>query len=112
MIKYHIILTDQFLRDVEEFAVWIFLSNIDQSEQLAEKKVDEFKSDLLVLQDRIQDFPELGEIDTVAGIRRFPVYSGRYSVKWIVNHIKREIVLISISDSKYPKDLRHFHFDI
>ena len=99
------------MEDVEESAVWILLSNIEQSESLAENKVNEFNSELNSLKDQLQNFPESGEADVIQGIRRFPIYGGRYSAKWIVNHVRKVVVLISLSDSKYPKNLRHFQFD-
>jgi hypothetical protein len=40
MINYRINESEQFLKDVEEIAVWILETNIEQSESLAEKKVD------------------------------------------------------------------------
>jgi hypothetical protein len=43
MINYSINESEQFLKDVEEIAVWILLSNIEQSESLAEQKVDSTK---------------------------------------------------------------------
>ena len=110
-LKYVIEESDQFLKDVEESAVWILLSNVEQSESFAENKVDEFNAELSSLKDRLQNFPESGESDDIQGIRRFPIYGGRYSAKWIVNHVRKTVTLISISDSKYPKSLRGFQFD-
>lgn len=110
-MKYSISEADQFLADVEEAAVWILLSNVEQSEALAEKKVDDFHADLMSLKNRLRDFPESGESDTIEGIRRSPIYEGRYSAKWIVNHVTKTVIFISLSDSKYPKQLRQFQFD-
>ena len=110
-MKYTVEESDQFLKDVEESAVWILLSNIDQSESLAEKKVDEFSEELNALKERLQKFPESGESDDIQGLRRFPIYGGRYSAQWIVNNVAKVETLISLSDSKYPKKLRHFQFD-
>ena len=110
-MKYSIQESDQFLKDVEEAAVWILLSNIEQSEALAEKKVDEFNDDLNALKARLQDFPESGEGDEIKGLRRFPIYEGRYSAKWVVSHITKTATLITLSDSKYPQQLRQFQFE-
>ena len=75
------------------------------------KKVDELGAELSALKSRMGDFPESGEADSVKGIRRFPVYDGRYSAKWVVNHITKTVTFIALSDSKYPKHLREFQFD-
>lgn len=104
--------SDQFIREVEEAAVWILLSNVEQSESLAEKKVDEFSEDLNALKGRLENYPESGEADdTLEGLRRFPLYNGRYSAKWIVSQIDRKVILITLSDSKYPNKLRELYLD-
>ena len=111
MLKYSTEESDQFLKDVEEAAVWVLLTNIEQSEALAEKKVGDLNSELNTLKARLQEFPESGEVDSIHGIRRFPVYDGRYSAKWIVNHVTKTVTFITLSDSKYPKQLRQVQFD-
>jgi hypothetical protein len=93
---------------VEEAAVWILLSNIEQSEALAESKVDELQADLDALREKLEHFPELGESDEIQGVRKFPIYEGRYSVKWVINPIALTVTLIALSDLKYPKNLRQF----
>lgn len=103
--------SDQFIKDVEEAAVWILVTNIEQSESLAEKKIYEFNSELNFLKNRIQNFPESGENDSVEGVRKFPIYDGRYLAKWIVIHAEKTVIFISLSDSKYPKLLRQFAMD-
>ena len=45
-MKFNVEESDQFLSDVEEAAVWILLSNLEQSEAFAESKVDEFQKDI------------------------------------------------------------------
>jgi len=109
--KYEVDESDQFLKDIEEAAVWILLSNIEQSETLADAKVGEFEADMNSLKERLRDFPESGESDAIQGLRKFPIYDGRFSAKWIVNHAARSVVLITLSDSKYPRPLRQFQFD-
>lgn len=103
--------SDQFLKDVEEAAVWILLSNLEQSESLAERKVDEFKADINSLKVRLQSFPESGEADELEGMHKFPLYDGRYSAKWIVNRIDRKVILITLTDSRYPRKLREFRLE-
>jgi hypothetical protein len=106
MSRFTILETDQFLADVEEAALWILESNLEESEDLALRKVDEFQDEIESLKERLKDFPESGESDIVKGVRKFPIYKGRYSVKWIVQKTDKLITLIALSDSKYPKALR------
>lgn len=111
MSKFTIYESDQFLRDVEEAAIWILVTNLEQSESLAEKKVNEFNFELKALKNRLTQFPESGEEDTIKGIRKFPIYGGRYSVKWIMSDNEKRVTLITLADSKYPKKLRNFGMD-
>ncbi len=101
--------SDQFLRDVEEAAVWILLSNIEHSESLAEAKVQEFSDGLNALKARLKKYPESGEADQIQGLRKFPIYDGRYSANWIVDPVRKSVTLVALSDSKYPRSLRQFH---
>lgn len=103
--------SDKFLSDVEEAAVWILLNNIDQSESFADKKIAEFKSDIDGLKNRLKSFPDSGENDLISNVRKFPIYNGRYSAKWSVNHSAKSATLIALVDSKYPKNLREFYLD-
>jgi hypothetical protein len=111
MTRFTIQESDQFLTDVEESAVWILESNLEESEDLALRKVDEFQGEIESLKERLKDFPDSGESDTVKGVRKFPIYKGRYSVKWIVQKTDKIITLIALSDSKYPKILRNIHLE-
>lgn len=111
MINYTVNESDRFLKGVEEIAVWILLTNIEQSESLAEKKVDEFSSEIKALKARLNVFPDSGDNDNIEGVHKFPLYNGRYSAKWIVDYAARTVSLITISDSKYPKALREIHFE-
>ena len=66
----------------------------------------EFQSDIALLKERLQLFPESGEADKVTGVRKFPIYAGRYLVKWVVQKSGRTVSLIALIDSKYPKQLK------
>lgn len=111
MINYTVNESDRFLKDVEEIAVWILVSNMEQSESLAEKKLDEFSTEIKVLKARLQVFPESGESDNIEGVRKFPLYNGRYSAKWIVDFVEKTVSLITLVDSMYPKSLREIQLD-
>ncbi len=56
-MKYNIEETDQFLEDVEEAAVWILLSNIEQSESLAESNVEQFGTEVNALKGDFRNSP-------------------------------------------------------
>jgi hypothetical protein len=111
MLNYTVNESDQFLKDVEEIAIWILVSNIEQSESLAEKKVDEFNAEIIALKARLRVFPESGDAENKTGIRNFPLYAGRYSAKWIIDNVGKTVNLIAIVDSKYPKSLREIYLD-
>lgn len=111
MSQFTILETDQFLSDVEESAVWILESNMEFSEELAIRKVEEFQKGIEVLKERLQEYPKSGETDEVKNVRKSPIYQGRYSIKWILQETDRLVILIALIDSKYPKALRNFQLD-
>lgn len=107
MSQYQINATSNFLKDVEEISFWIFVTNVEQSKNLAEAKLSQLESELITLKKKIQNFPESGEEVATRGVRKIPIYDGRYSVRWIVDHHKKTATLISLLDSRYPKKLRN-----
>ena len=107
MSQYEINATGKFLKDVEEISFWIFVTNIEHSENLAETKLSQLKSELMALASKIQKFPESGEEVTSKGVRQSPVYAGRYSARWVVDHDEKTVTLISLLDLRYPKQLRN-----
>ena len=56
MSQYEINTTGKFLKDVEEISFWIFVTNVEYSENLAETKLSQFESDLVVLKKRFKSF--------------------------------------------------------
>ncbi len=106
MSQFIVLETDKFLSDVEEAAVWILESNLEFSEDFAIKKVEELQKEIEDLKERLKQFPESGEMDEIKGVRKFPVYNGRFSVKWIFQKPVESITLIALTDSKYPKTLK------
>ncbi len=95
---------------MEDSAVWILESNLEFSEELAIRKVTEFQNEIEVIKARLQDYPKTGETDEVKNVRKFPIYQGRYSVKWILQETDKIVILIALTDSKYPKALRNSYF--
>jgi plasmid stabilization system protein ParE len=86
-LKFTIEESDRFLKDVEESAVWILLSNVEQSEAFAENRLSEFEVELNALKDRLVDFPESGESDDIQSTLRacgaFNLMSDRPSGAWL-----------------------------
>lgn len=111
MPNFAILESDQFLADVEEAAVWILESNLDEGVEFAVSKVDDFEQELEDLKSRLSQFPESGEEDDIRGVRKLPIYSGRYSVKWIVDEGAVQLTLIALNDQRYPKKLRGVKVD-
>jgi len=111
MSQFTILESDQFLAGVEESVVWILESNLEYSEELAFRKVDEFQREIKALQDRLKEFAESGETDSIKGIRKFPIYDNRFSVKWLVQKSEKLVTFIALSDSKYPKLLRNIELE-
>jgi hypothetical protein len=111
MSQFKILETEKFLFDVEDSAVWILESNLEFSEAMAIRKVEEFQEEIDALKKRLQHYPESGESDAIESLRKFPIYQGRYSVKWIVQKADQTIILIALTDLKYPKALRNFELD-
>jgi hypothetical protein len=111
MSQFTILETEKFLSDVEESAVWILESNLEFSEELAIRKVEEFQKEIEALKKRLQLYPESGESDAIENLRKFPIYQGRYSIKWIVQKTNQTVILIALTDLRYPKALRNFELD-
>lgn len=76
MSHYEIKETGKFAKDIEEISFWILVTNIEHSENLAETKLSQLESDLAVLKNKIQKFPESGEEVTAKGVRQSPIYDG------------------------------------
>ena len=53
----------------------------------------------------------MGQADEVSGLRRFPLYGGRYFATWIIDEKGQTVTLLEFIDSKYPPTFREFHFD-
>jgi len=105
-------MTDQFLTDLSEIAQWIFSTNLEQSEDQANKSLMNLETDLEHLKSRLMEFPDSGVADPfVKGIRQFSIYEGRYSIQWVTQYNQNTVTLLSITDLKYPKNLRSFQIE-
>ena len=110
-MSYRVRETEHFLASLEEAAAWLYAHNLEQSEAFADSKFAELEKEINDLKAHLEEKPHLGQRDEITGMRRFPVYDGRYRVTWIVNHPAKTVTLLEFIDSKYPRELREFRFD-
>ena len=110
-LNYSIEESDQFIIDVEEASIWILVTNLEQSESLAEKMLEEFERNLNELKSILKRYPKIGLEENILSIRKFPIFKGRYSAKWIVLEKQSRVILLSLTNLKYPKELRTFNLE-
>lgn len=111
MQAFEILESDQFKAELEEAAFWLYAHNLEQSQEFADRKFLELEQDINGLKLHLRKTPHMGQADEVSGIRRFPLYDGRYVVTWIINEDAKTLTLLEFLDSKYPQTLREFQFD-
>lgn len=111
MPDYKVIETDRFVADLEDSALWLYSHNLEQSEELADRKLLELEMEINQLKKNLAKTPFIGPADKSGVLRTFPVYGGRFSVNWFVNEQVRSVVLLSMMDSKYPQNLREYKFE-
>lgn len=78
MADFKIYESPTFLADMEEALTWLYFHNLEQSEEFAEKKFSELEDEVGSLKKNLLQTPYFGQADTISGIRRFPVYAGRF----------------------------------
>lgn len=108
---FEILEADKFKQDLEEAVFWLYSHNLEQSQEFADRKFLELEQEINSLKAHLKKNPRMGQADEISEIRRFPVYGGRYLVTWIINENAKTLTLLEFIDSKYPKELRTFHFD-
>jgi hypothetical protein len=101
--------TDKFKSQLEEAVLWLYSFNIEQSEEFADKKYFELQSEINTLKANLKRNPRMGQLDVVSGLRRFPVYDGRFVMTWLLLEAQKSVLILEFNDSKYPKQLRQFH---
>lgn len=111
MADFEIQETDRFKLELEEAVLWLYTHNLEQSQEFADKKYFELQQEVNTLKNHLKRNPHLGQADKVSGIRKFPVYGGRFSISWLLIEAQKTAVLLEFIDSKYPKELRQFQFD-
>ena len=103
--------TNKFLADLEEALYWLYSNNLEQSQDFADRKFHELEQEINTLKVHLKETPRMGQIDEVSGLRRFPVYGGRYIASWIIDETANTVTLLEFRDAKYPQRLREFQFD-
>ena len=101
----------KFEADLEDAVAWLYFHNLEQSQEFAERKFHELKQEVKDLERHLTRTPNMGQADDISGIRRFPLYEGRYSATWIIDENARIVTMLEFFDSKYPQNLRSFQFD-
>ncbi len=110
-MAFEILETEKFQADLEDALFWLYSHNLEQSEDFADRKFLELELEINHLKIHLSETPRMGQADEVLGLRRFPVYGGRYLVTWIIDDVASTVTLVEFIDSKYPKTLREFKFD-
>ena len=103
--------SDRFKADLEESILWLYSHNLEQSQEFADQKYFELQQEVNTLKNHLKRNPRMGQADEVSGIRRFPLYGGRYLATWLVIEAQKAAILLEFIDSKYPREWRHFQFD-
>lgn len=111
MEEYEVQESDRFKAELEEAVLWLYSHNLEQSQDFADQKYFELQQEVNALKNHLKRNPRMGQTDEVSGIRRFPLYGGRYLATWLVIEAQKTAVLLEFIDSKYPKELRTFQFD-
>lgn len=101
--------SDKFKVEMEEAVFWLYSHNLEQSQEFADKKSLELQQEVDGIKVHLKKTPSIGQAEDVSGVRRFPLYSGRYLVTWTTDELKKLVTLLEFIDSKYPRQLREFH---
>lgn len=104
--------SDRFKAELEEAILWLYTNNLEQSQEFADKKYFELQQEVNALKTHLKRNPRMGQADDVSGIRRFPLYGGRYLATWLIVEAQKTVTLLEFFDSKYPKPLRQFQMTI
>jgi hypothetical protein len=110
-MAYAILESENFRSDLEEAAMWLYIHNLEQSQNFADRKLLDLENEIENLKTHLTSTPSIGQEDESSILRRLPVYDGRYLVTWITNEKSQTVTLLALIDSKYPRKLREFSFD-
>lgn len=104
--------SDKFNAEMEEAVFWLYSHNLEQSQDFADKKALELQQEVNGLKNHLKKTPRIGQADKISGIRRFPLYDGRFLATWTTDIVNHLVNLLEFIDSKYPKQLRQFQMTI
>lgn len=105
MAEFQVYESPKFLSDLEEALIWLYTHNLGQSEEFADKKFFELEQEVNSLKNYLMQTPYIGQADSISGLRRFPLYEGRYFATWVINEKTHTVTLLEFLDVKYPKEL-------
>ena len=108
MEEFEIQESDKFKVEMEEAVFWLYSHNLESTEEFADKKSRELQQEVNGIKAHLKKTPRFGQADEISGVRRFPLYDGRYLVTWTTDESKKLITLLQFIDSKYPRQLRQF----
>lgn len=111
MNEFEVLESDRFKIELEDAVLWLYSHNLEQSQEFADQKYFELQQEVNSLKNHLKRNPHMGQADEVSGIRRFPLYGGRFLATWLVIDAQRTAILLEFIDSKYPRELRQFHWD-
>lgn len=104
--------SEKFRVEMEEAVFWLYSHNLEQSQDFADQKALELQQEVNGLKNHLKKTPRIGQADEISGIRRFPLYDGRFLATWTIDQVKKLVTLLEFIDSKYPKQLRQFQMTI
>lgn len=102
--------THRFLADFEACALWLYEHNLEQSESFADLKFQELEAELSKLRKALETAPRIGAHEP-PGMRRFPIYEGRFSVVWFISEAQKVVTLVAFNDLRFPMPMRTFRFE-
>ena len=108
MEEFRIQESERFKIEMEDAIFWLYSHNLEQSLDFADKKSNELQQEVNGLKVHLQKTPHIGQADEISGVRRFPLYDGRYLATWTTDEEKKIVTLLEFIDSKYPRQLRQF----
>jgi len=111
MASYRVLETSSFQNELEEAATWLYFHNLEQSQEFADQKFQELQQEVKHLEQHLTGTPYLGQADEISGLRRFPVYGGRYFATWVIDEVALTVTMLEFMDLKYPQSLRTFQFN-
>ncbi len=93
-MSFEVLETDHFQAALEDAALWPYSHNLEQSQEFADRKLLELEDEINALKNHLRNTPRMGQADEITGLRRFPIYEGRYFASWIVDDEAKAVILL------------------